>query len=245
MRTVSIHLTALLAFLFLAALSGCSVVDSSNIATADIHARYEVSTQGDGWSTVKAWLSDGTGLDAPDIDLAPSDTLTVYINGIERTLRKKRLLGVIHYETPINSSRINAQFVVALMREERVSAPSSTVMLPAPYTASVVNADLVANQNLDVSWSPALGDGYTMDVTWELACGSETEFGFTVSVEDDGDHTVKVSDMLTLFETTPSGVCEGFVTLERRQFGDVDPNLDRGSKIESIQHRTVNFTVSN
>ena len=222
----------------------CSTTESTDVATSGISADIKVYSYGQGTSTVEATLYVGDGVGGTRLEVVSPDSLTANVNGTEKTLKKKSsILNDIYYQTSFDTDSVNVEFLVSFSREEQTSAPTSTVMLPAKYTATLVDSSVSYGDTLEITWDPAAGSGNKMYISWEAECDGDLYYDSTIAAADDGDYSIDTSDMFVYSEISATN-CDGTFTLERKRTGDLDSNYGKGGDIVGIQRRKLDFSVA-
>lgn len=231
--------------------TGCSQTSSENVTTQGIYADIRIVADGLGATVVIAQLEVGSGGPARTmLDLAPGDTLTVTANGIQKTMIKdKSLVGEISYGASFSFDDPGTQFVVALTRNNGISAPNSNVMLPDGFTVMLpVSATVFGRgETIDVVWAPSatsIVPAVSITVDCILTTGifiSETRN--LSPLTDSGTSSIAVDAVIPSGPIDESQLCEAKVNLARERYGNLDPNYGEGGFISAAQHKRGAFFV--
>ncbi len=230
---------------------GCSQTSSENVTTQGIHADIRVIAEGNGATVVKAKLEVGSGgLGRTMLNLAPGDSLTVTANGIQKTMIKDTsIFGEIEYRASFAFDDADTQFVVALNRNNGVSAPNSNVTLPDGFVVMLPTSATVfrTGQIIDVVWAPsgtAIVPFISITVDCVLTTGifiSQTR-NLSPSI-DSGASSIPVASVIPSGLIDTNQLCEGTVYLSRQRFGNLDPNYGEGGLISAEHHKRGTFFV--
>ena len=236
--------TPLLALCVVGTATGCESVASEDIDTDAVYADIELVAAGDGSTTVRAALKVGGSLSNTFLDLSDGDTLIAYQGDDARRLsRHDSILGDVRYESRFDVDAADTPFEIAFLRShsgggtcEMVSAPSSTVTLPAPFEVDVSDASAGISRAADdlvVRWSPAASEA--MDLTFSGDCVESVSL---VSSPDAGMAVLRAGSLKTR-EDHDGESCQIGVALERHRSGDLDPNYGEGGRIVAVQRRSA------
>ena len=241
-------LAGTLAFILL--LQGCSVTDSENVKIAGISADIQVtsnSSNTDGHARVTVNLQSGSGFNGTDLKLTGGDRLYVTVDGQRFTLSQSSDPISTYYEALVPSTSTHTEYLISFEREEDTSAPTSTVMLPEPFDIQALAQDEYGfDENINLQWSPAGSDKVILQYNFDCRTQSGARnaiVGLRPGIQDDGDHTVDLSDLISKGED-PLTSCDGEIRIRRAQTGRLDPNFGEGGSIEGVQQRKVTFDVS-
>lgn len=232
-------------------LIGCAKTDSDNVRIKGIHASIGVAAEGNGNTTVSTTLKVGSGLGGTTLELASSDTLLAYANGITKVMRDNSSFLGASYTTTFPFDDEGTEFRVEFDRSEGTSAPNSVVTLPAPFTiTSTPGATYAKNAIVSVTWEPA----YTTDnmlVDYWITCpdsnGDSYLATYTVGATDNGQRDINVSEILN--KASPgikdsSKGCRLEITVIRRRFGELDPHYGEGGSIAAVQKRKISVNIA-
>jgi hypothetical protein len=155
----------------LAGLSACSSIDSDDIDTDAITADITVRPRADGSATeVAATLSAGA---LTFIDLQAGDRLVASSGDAQVELSASDVLGAVSYAATLDGvGAAGATVTVAFEREAFTSAPSSTVVLPAPVSITAPDAAASfsrAEDDLVVALAAVASDD-PVRVSWSGEC---------------------------------------------------------------------------
>jgi hypothetical protein len=224
-----LRLTALTAALAL--LVGCSSVDSGDIRTHGMKARFLVSvSQGADAAEVSAGLKVGT---LTFVDLDKGEKLSASSADASTELHKRNALGVTDYYGRLPGvTAAGTEVVVGLARTGKDdSAPRSVVKLaePVSFAAPAVGTQFSRRQGIVVRLETKPTDEPT-EVNWHGDCVQ------TGAVQVSGD-TARIAPGTVRRATPPPGAtpgtkvpetCTVTLTVVRRTRGDVDPAFGGG-----------------
>jgi hypothetical protein len=226
-------------------LSSCAETESENVKSSGVRAEIEVVADGSGTTDVDVQLEVGSsgGL-RTQLELSNGDSLIAYANGEQRTLTKiERLFGT-HYVTSFDFDSPNIEFRIALNRNNDVSAPNSTVLLPDPFTITTPQSGERFARNADIVtiWEPGFSD-HSIRIDYDLFCSdgeSIIVLGTEEVISDSGQHSINATELLGVRANHPStqNGCDLEITVTRARSGNLDPNYGEGGYIKAKQERT-------
>lgn len=216
----------------LAATVGCSSTDSEDLETSGMNAAMEVRRGNDG-SDVTVSLSAGT---LNYVSLNNADQLTATAGEETVTLAESNVLSVITYSARLAAHEAGDEVTIALTREDKESAPSSTVVLPATVEITspaagtefsranqVIVVDLTGEESEDeveLQWS---GDCITTDSLTVPAGQTSVTIGQNV-IEKKPQTDANDPDS----EPVPDQ-CQMLLTVSRRVTGSLDGAFQGGA----------------
>jgi hypothetical protein len=217
--------------------AGCTDLNSNDLTTAGMSATMTVQGDGTGQTTVTAQFNvDSNGTDF--VNLTSGDTAVATVAGQSRTLSETNDLGDIAYQTTFSGEDAEGTlYTVALDRTSDVSAPSSTVTMPAPFTimAPTSSASLSRGTDITVTYdSPGTGD----TMTWFLSGACISGTSGTVS-NDSGSFVI--AHGLLAEPGGQGGTCQVTLQLTRSRPGQLDPHYGSGGSITAQHVRSVTF----
>ncbi len=220
--------------------TGCQKVASSSVKTSGIYADLSVTASGTGAAEVRAALRVGGPLSNTFLDLDAGDSLSAAVNGSTYPLaRTAAILSAVSYIASVPVETPGTVFVIAFSRASEVSAPASSITLPAAFTISAPVASSSASRaaNLDIKWNAA-AQGDLIDLRITGPCVTPLT---KLSQTDSGQITVTTADLKALNGKETSS-CEITVELSRKKAGIVDPAFGSGGTAFGIQKRSVKLT---
>lgn len=238
-------------------LIGCADTESENVTSNGIQAKISVVTEGTtGDTKVWATLAVGSGsIFQTEIKLSGGDSLKAHANSGSKPMQQTSSWFFNNYKYlatfPYNTG--DTEFRVEFDRSLSVSAPNSTVTLPAPFSISNTSGDSYPpDGSIQVTWLPSsisISESMTMRI--QISCtsysGQSYSGSYQQAVIDSGLHTVSVAEVLR--RTAPDSSyypksCSVGITLARERSGILDPNFGEGGSISAKQVRgfTVNIT---
>jgi hypothetical protein len=159
----------------LAAVAGCTVVESGDVETGAMRASIQANPARDGTRTnIAASLSLGV---ATFVDLDGEDRFVASAGELNTELSESNVAGVVTYAGSLATATPGTEITVSLLRSaDKTPAPSSTVRLPVPVAIATpaasasfsrANDDLVvtitsaaSTDPVRLSWSgPCVEDG--------------------------------------------------------------------------------------
>jgi hypothetical protein len=235
----------------IAAISGCSNTSSENVTTAGIAADINVVADGSGRTEVRVFLEVGSGgLGATSLRVGPSDSLTVLANGIQKTMiEHSSIFGQYSYTASYGFDDADTLFVVSFLRDNGVSAPNSSVTLPAGFIVLSPTSIVVygRNDNISIVWTPNI-TSIVPKVQVTLTCTQTngiaiTAFQNVALSSDSGIAALPVAAVMPIGELDTGRLCEGRVDLSRLRRGTLDPNYGEGGDITAEQFDRAQFFV--
>jgi hypothetical protein len=203
----------------------CETVEGGVVKTAGLYALLEAEATGDGQLTTRATLKmSPTSLTY--VSLAEGDTLVATVGVQSKTMARRTLFGATWYEVTSSGDSAELPVKIALDRPADVSAPSSSVTLPAPFSITApaaMTAFSRANQGeVNVAWdAPTRGDAVDVE-----ASGSCIE---TVSAFRTGAGAADANvPRLRARSGSEAATCEVQVTVTKTRDGSVDPAYGKG-----------------
>ncbi len=235
----------------IAVISGCSNTSSENVTTAGIAADINVVADGSGRTEVRVFLEVGSGgLGATSLRLGPSDSLTVLANGIQKTMiEDSSIFGQFSYTASYDFDDADTFIVVSFLRVNGVSAPNSSVTLPAGFIVSSPTSNVAygRNDNISIVWTPNI-TSIVPKIQVTLTCTQTngiaiTAFQNVALSSDSGIATLPVAAVMPIGELDTGRLCEGRVDLSRLRRGTLDPNYGEGGDITAEQFDRAQFFV--
>jgi len=232
-------------------LGACESVDSDDIRTSGVYADFKIASTGSGTSRIRARLGVGGVLSNTDLELEDGDQLIVITDTESGTMREdKEFFGGTEYKYTAATSDENTLFRINFNRPSGVSAPNSSVSLPAPvtFTAPTTGSVFQRSDTINISWTPVSVNMTNINVKAGLyQCNvSTTEIGrisksFNYrSATDFGGTSVNASN---LFSTEAlaheSLVCDITLTVTRIMTGVIDPAYEGGSILATQSDEVV------
>ena len=231
------------------ALQGCAVTESENIKTSGISAHIEVmakSSNPNSKTRVSVNLQSGSGIGGTDLELSDGDRLYVTVDGERYRLSKSDNVINTEYDVEVPTTSTHSEFIVSFERDNDTSAPSSTAMLPEPFTINpLTKSNFEFGENIPLTWTPS-GTG-KIQVFYNFVCqtqsGENNAYLSIDSPQDDGSYTLDLSDVM---DEQEDGLirCGGEIRLQRSQNGSLDSNYGEGGSIKGIQERSLSIDVS-
>lgn len=217
--------------------AACADVDSKSIDTDGIVATYSAVFDGS-QARAEANLAVGGRL-GTQVRLSHGDELTVTFDGQTQDLYTSELLTFINYYSSWRRGRLDegTRFTFALTRDVKVSAPDSTVRLPAPFSILSEPPDSPAapGQQFVLTLDGGAASGETQTYRINGTCIGLRTQNFS------GD-SVRVTIPSATGRTERD--CDVTVVVERSRRGTVDSALDPDSSATAVQRRELEtFTV--
>lgn len=224
--------------------AACEQVDSDEVATDAIYANMVVTANGDGNSEAVTTLRVGGNTSNTYLELTENDALIAAAGdpAVTSAMQEQENLGAVSYHASFAGEAEDTPFKISFLRTHAadqecngVSAPNSTVALPAPFaiTAPATNASFSrANDDIVVTWAAS---GETDPMSWSAIGGCTQLAGGQVS-GDPGTLTIPAG---MIMGTDTSGTCNVVVSLERTREGALDPAYGEGGVIRARQLRSV------
>jgi hypothetical protein len=216
--------------------AGCTPTDSNAVTTANLHADIQVLTTGSGGSTITAALFSHRDGDPPlnfeTIRLVGDDLLSATSNGHSVVMDESDLVVEYQYNAAFATADAGQSFEVSLDRVTDVSAPHSSVTLPAPFTPDMPAA-ASRSAPLTIKWSPSGSDD---PISIHFTGCASVELG---TIADTGTVTVP-ADAIVADPSTAT--CDLAVEVSRARSGLLDPAYGQGGSIVATQQRTTTLT---
>jgi hypothetical protein len=236
MRHSSLLLTALFAL-------GCSVTQSEDLETSGMGASITVSADGSGVSSVSARLSTDANalnsiqLDSGDIFLATAGTQSEDMSMLD-------VLDDISYQASFSGQdSAGTTYNVALNRRSGfVSAPSSTVTMPAPYNITTPTSSATFSRQSDDVTVTYDSSGTGDPVTWNISSTTCSSSPSGSVANDSGSFTIAKGSLVTTDAQEKNLTCQVTITLQRTRTGTIDSHYGYGGTINATQERSVTFT---
>jgi len=222
-------------------LAACESVDSDDVRTSGVYADFKIATTDNGTSRIRARLGVGGVLSNTDLELENGDQLRVFTDTESGAMREdKEFFGGTEYKYTASTSAESTLFRIDFNRPTGVSAPNSSVSLPAPvtFTAPTTGTVFQRSDTINISWTPVSVNMTRLDVKASTYhCNiPDTEIGrvsksFSYrSATDFGATSVTASDLFSTEALAHTSlVCDLTLTVTRTMSGIVDPAYDGGS----------------
>jgi hypothetical protein len=221
-------------------LSGCSVVNSTDVKTSSISANITATAKGNGKTTIDASFYVGSGFNGTKIEIKSPDKLVAYAGGDSKSMKKKSdVLNNVSYQATFNNDSVNTTFRVAFNRRNDTSAPTSTVQLPDPFTASLSSSSVKYGDEVTVKWDPASNG--KMSIEAESDCGG-TQYSYSETTKDDGSTQFNANKLISSDKDFSS--CTVKISLARSKKGSLDSNYGKGGSIYAKQVRNLSFKLT-
>jgi hypothetical protein len=226
----------------LLSVAACTDLSSADLKTAGMSTTMSVTGDGTGRTTATAqWNVDDNSTDF--VNLTSGDTAVAQVAGQSQTMTESNALGDISYQASFfGEDSGGTLYTIALNRTSDVSAPSSTVTMPNPFTITTpTSSSSYSRQNADivVVYSGSGTPGATMSWSVSGICVSGTASG-TVS-GDTGTFTIAHGNLVPPDGGGTGGTCQATLTMTRSQYGQVDPHYGSGGSIMASHVRSVEF----
>lgn len=226
--------------------AGCKeTVDSTDVRTSGIYAKYQAISNGD-TTQLTARLVVGGDESNTDMRLTESDRLTGTV--AEESHRLTDGNNNQMYEALFDETAGGTEVQISFTRgDDDVDAPNSTASLPEEFTLDGVTA----NQNISrtdaivITWEPS--DDTDDSMAWDLE-GDCVSTEFDLSQADSGTVTLAAGRVEPKFEDDEDQTCDVTFTLDRVLAGSVDDNFNDDSdgpgEFDAIQRRKITFRSS-
>jgi hypothetical protein len=208
-------------------------VESTDVETSGLYPLASVVADGSGDTRVRVKLKVGGWASNTFAELTGEDRLTATLGGVSKDLADD---GTVTYSATF-PGEASGSFVISFLRgADHISAPNTTVTLPAPYAVTVASTEVSrATGALDFTWTPA-GSG---DIETSL-------YGDCIdlvldTIPDDGAATM-AGDAIHARRTTDA--CTATLRLIREQSGELDAAFTEGGEAIARQIRTATFTTT-
>lgn len=247
----------LLILIAVAFINGCTEVDSADLKTHGFYADYAARDSG---SSVTVTASFSTGPHSSDtIRLSYGDNVAATLGGMTRgMIESKDIFGKYNYTATFNTSGSEQPVMIDFERLDGISAPDSTVTLPAAFSLSGPASGTIYtktnNSTIDVVWAPT-SSTVSMFVDFDGNCMTPTgatSFGSGYRVQPDtGSYSITVNQLLQDFianeSTPPASItsCNSVdIRLTRTVDGVVDSNFGQGGRFIGDQHRSTYIRIN-
>ncbi len=221
--------------------AGCTSIQSADIKTAGISAFMRVYADGTGQTTAYAELHVGNNV-TDFVDLSAGDALVATVAGQSQNMARTDFLGGISYQSTFSGHDADGtMYTIALNRSSNVSAPSSTCVLPKPFSITAPTSSSTfsrANSDIVVTYDTT---GTQDQMTW--SAGGDCVKGMvsgTVS-GDSGTFTIAKGVLVPTDASAAAMSCQAHISLTRSRPGQLDSHFGSGGKITAEQDRSVTF----
>jgi hypothetical protein len=225
--------------LLFATTAACTTTDSSDVLTSGINAAISASTTGDGTTTVSATLYLGNPLNLNFVDLTGDDRLVASHGSEEKTMTESNILNVVSHTATFDTGNEGDEFNVDFQRTVDDGAPSSTMMLPAPFEIDTPTSTTVSRaEPFTLTWNVTSADSIRWQVYGdciEILTGSEADIG-AVTIEA-GAIKKRMGDGVV-------DSCPMTVAITRVRAGELDPGYGKGGSAEGLQVRSIPLTTA-
>lgn len=223
---------------------GSEDVDSEDVLTSGMYAKFEAVASGDGTTLVDAQLRVG-GKDGTYVEISGDDSLVALADedgdGEDESVEMgHNNSGERHwYRSRFDTDEDNTIFTVALNRgEDFESAPNSSVALPKPFSVSVEGIDeddeIPRGTDVTVTWSNEDGG----DVNWSIE--GDCIWSEDGRTSDDREFTISADDIRVL-ATDEGESCTVQIIIERTRKGTIDSAFGGSGEFWGIQRRGFEF----
>jgi hypothetical protein len=222
-----------------AVVAGCTDLSSSDLKTAGMSATMTVQGDGTGQTTVTAQFNvDSNGTDF--VNLTSGDTATASVASQSRTLSESNDLGDIAYETTfMGEDAEGTLYTIALNRTTDVSAPSSTVTMPSPFSITTPTSSSSLSRTASDITVTYTNSGTPDTMTWYVS--GDCIAGAAGTVSGDAGTFVIAKGSLATSQNAQGGTCQATLTLTRTRPGQLDPHYGSGGSINAQHVRQVTF----
>ena len=227
------------------ALSGCSEdVDSDDVATDAVYANMYVTAPGDGESHLLTTLRVGGPNSNTYLDLTDYDSLVAYVNDTGKNMAQSGDGYVASFPYESEGTPYRFAFLRSHAPDSEcagVSAPNSSVTLPAPFDIVNPVSDSAHSRNADLvfTWS---GSGAADGMSWTVDGPCILTASDTID-DDDGSFTIPADTIAVIGSANNS--CTATLTVSRTRAGELDPAFvsGEGGVISAAQRRTRQFVT--
>jgi hypothetical protein len=221
---------------------GCKeTVDSTDVRTSGIYAKYEAISNGDE-THVTARLLVGGDESNTELRLSESDRLRATVDGESKNLTDPNDNGM--YDAFFDSTASGAEVTISFTRgDDDQDAPNSMAYLPETFTLAGVdnNEEISREDAIVITWDPSTADNQT-DWTLEGDC-IDTEFDLDAG--DSGTVTIAAGRVEPKFSDDADQTCDVTFTLDSIVSGTVDSHFNDDSdgpgEFLAIQRRSIAF----
>jgi hypothetical protein len=236
------HLSLGLGLVCLLGGAGCKeTVDSTDVRTSGIYAKYQAISNGD-TTQLTARLLVGGDESNTDMRLTESDRLRGTVADESKTLTDDNNNQM--YEALFDETAGGTDVQISFTRgDEDDDAPDSTAILPEGFTLGGVADDesISRMDDIVITWDPSGDDD---DMEWNLE-GDCISTEFDLSQADTGTVTIAAGRVEPKFEDDADQTCDVTFTLDRVRPGSVDPHFNDDSdgpgEFDAIQRRRLTF----
>jgi hypothetical protein len=226
--------------LLVSAAAACTDLQSADLKTAGMSTTMSVTADGTGQTTVSAQFNvDSNPTDF--VNLSSGDSASAQAGGQTHAMSESNALGDISYQTTFSGEDGDGTvYTVALQRSTDVSAPASTVTLPAPFTITSPTSNSAfsrATSDVVVTYGSA---GSQDSMTWSISGSCINGTSGTAS-GDTGSFTIARGSLVLPPGGQASGTCQVTLSMTRSRSGQVDPHYGSGGSIVAYQSRSVTF----
>jgi len=238
-------ITTTLIILATTACSNVEEVNSSDIASSEMWARFEVFSTEDNTATARASLLVGGSHSNTHINITGGDKLEVFNGTNVQTVVKDPTSSKVVYVATFdhtNSGRGNTNYRFDFSRDEHRSATNSIVSLPI-----AVNKDnILFNPSSSFSRSTE-----AVTVTWDGIEDSEVDLQITGNciqtyskkIPDTGEFTINANSIKSN-PNQPGGSCQLTFKFTRTNTGTVDDAFGEGGEIHAYSSREATLLTT-
>jgi hypothetical protein len=219
--------------------AACTDLQSADLTTAGMSTTMSVTGDGTGATTVTAQFNvDDNSTDF--VNLSTGDSVIAQVAGQSQTMSESNALGDISYQASFSGEDASGTvYTIDLERANGVSAPSSTVTMPSPFTITVPTSSSTysrATSDIVVTY----GNAGTQDtMTWSISGICVNGASGTVS-GDTGTFTIAHGNLVPIGGGDP-GTCQATLSMTRSRYGQIDPHYGSGGTITAQHVRSVEF----
>lgn len=225
---------------------GAEDVDSEDVLTNGMYAKFEAVASGDGTTLVEAELRVG-GDNGTYVKISGDDALVALADedgdGEDESVEMgHNNSGERHwYRSRFDTDADNTKVTVAFNRgEDFESAPDSFVEIPKPFVLSLdeleEGAEIPRGTDVTVTWNNEDGGGVNWYLEGDCVWSKSAE-----NVPDDMELTIAAEDIEVL-GTDEGESCTVEIIVERTRMGTVDSAFGEGGEFWGIQRRGIEFT---
>lgn len=224
---------------------GAEDVNSEDVLTSGMYAKFSAVASGDGTTLVEAELRVG-GDNGTYVEIVGEDALVALADqdgdGEDESVEMgHNNSGERHwYRSRFETDEDNVTFTVAFNRgEDMESAPDSSVDLPKPFSVSIEGLEeddeIPRGTDVTISWSNEDGG----DVNWSIE--GDCIWSESGRTTDDMEFTIPAEDIRVL-GSAEGDSCTVQIIIERTREGVVDSAFGEGGEFWGIQRRGFEFT---
>lgn len=224
---------------------GAEDVDSEDVLTKGMYAKFEAVASGDGTTRVEAELRVG-GKNGTYVEVKGEDALVALADedgdGEDESVEMgHNNSGDRHwYRSRFDTDADNTKFTVAFNRgEDYVSAPDSFVEIPKPFVLRLdgleEGAEIPRGTDVTITWNNEDGG----DVNWYVE--GDCIWSRDNRTADDMELTIQAEDIKVL-GTDEGESCTVEIIIERTRKGTIDSAFGEGGEFWGIQRRGIEFT---